>query len=109
MEMPIPRNPRGARQLLSSVAGNFRLTGQSSATPAPTVNSDYRNEHLRFISREAGPDVQVVLVLDQAGWHMANGLTRREIGGIETARNGPMALKQSKRRPPRPPTTNYGD
>ena len=50
------------------------LTGNSSAMLAPTVNTDYMNAHLRFISREAGPDKHVVLVLDQAGWHVANGL-----------------------------------
>ena len=32
------------------------------------------NHHLRFISEEAGRDVHVVLVLDQAGWHIAKDL-----------------------------------
>ncbi len=32
------------------------------------------NQHLRFIAREAGPDVHVVPVLDQAGWHVAKAL-----------------------------------
>lgn len=41
---------------------------------APTVNTDYMNHHLRFISEEAGADVHVVLVLDQAGWHVAKNL-----------------------------------
>ena len=50
------------------------VTGDSSAMLAPTVNTEYMNEHLRFISREAGPDTQVVLVLDQAGWHVAKAL-----------------------------------
>lgn len=50
------------------------LTGASSALIAPTVNTAYMNEHLRFISREAGPDLHVVLVLDQAGWHVAKAL-----------------------------------
>lgn len=50
------------------------LTGASSALIAPTVNTHYMNEHLRFISEEAGPDVHVVLVLDRAGWHVAKGL-----------------------------------
>ena len=49
-------------------------TGQSSALIAPTVNTAYMNEHLAFISREAGPAVHVVLVLDRAGWHVAEGL-----------------------------------
>lgn len=32
------------------------------------------NHHLPFISEEAGEDVHVVLVLDQAGWHTAKTL-----------------------------------
>ena len=48
--------------------------GKSSAMIAPTVNTDYMNHHLRFISEEAGADVHVVLILDQAGWHVANNL-----------------------------------
>jgi transposase len=50
------------------------LTGASSAMLAPYVDMQYMNEHLTFISREAGKDVQVVLVLDQAGWHTAKAL-----------------------------------
>ena len=49
-------------------------TGKSSALIAPSVNTDYMNHHLRFISEEAGEDTQVVLVLDQAGWHMSKAL-----------------------------------
>jgi len=41
---------------------------------APTVNTDYMNAHLRFISEAADPDKHVVLVLDQAGWHVAKAL-----------------------------------
>lgn len=50
------------------------ITGASSAMITPTVNTDYMNEHLRFISEAVDDDVHVVLVLDQAGWHMANAL-----------------------------------
>ena len=50
------------------------LTGKSSALIAPSVNTDYMNHHLCFISEEAGADTHVVLVLDQAGWHMSKGL-----------------------------------
>lgn len=32
------------------------------------------NHHLRFISEQAGYDVHVILVLDQAGWHVAKAL-----------------------------------
>jgi transposase len=49
-------------------------TGASSALVAPTVNTQYMNRHLAFIGREAGPGVHVVLVLDQAGWHVAKAL-----------------------------------
>jgi len=49
-------------------------TGKSSALIAPTVNTEYMNHHLQFISEEAGEAVHVVLVLDQAGWHVAKKL-----------------------------------
>ena len=49
-------------------------TGKSSALLAPTVNTDYMNHHLRFISEQAGSDVHVILVLDRAGWHVAKAL-----------------------------------
>ena len=49
-------------------------TGASSALITPTVNTHYMNRHLAFIGREAGPGVHVVLVLDQAGWHVAKAL-----------------------------------
>jgi transposase len=49
-------------------------TGASSALIAPSVNTAYMNEHLKFISQEAGAGKHVVLVLDRAGWHVAKGL-----------------------------------
>jgi len=50
------------------------LTGASSAMLAPTVNTDYMNAHLEFISRQAEANQHIILVLDQAGWHVAKGL-----------------------------------
>lgn len=50
------------------------VNGKSSAVITPTVNTDYMNHHLRFISEEVGKDVHVVLVMDQAGWHIAKQL-----------------------------------
>ena len=32
------------------------------------------NHHLRFISEQVGSDVHVILVLDQAGWHVSKAL-----------------------------------
>jgi transposase len=49
-------------------------TGASSALVSPTVNTDLMNKHLEFIAEEASPGIHVVLVLDQAGWHMAKAL-----------------------------------
>jgi len=49
-------------------------TGASSAMLAPTVNTAYMNEHLKFISRQVKPGAHAVLVLDQAGWHVAKAL-----------------------------------
>ena len=50
------------------------VTGDSSALLAPTVNTEYMNHHLRFISERLEPGVHGVLVLDQAGWHLSKGL-----------------------------------
>ena len=57
-------------------------TGRSSAMLAPTVNTAYMTEHLRFVSRQLAPDEHAVLdfgelsraVLDRAGWHVAKAL-----------------------------------
>lgn len=49
-------------------------TGESCAILAPTVNTDFMNQHLRAISRQVGPTRHVVLVLDNAGWHVAKAL-----------------------------------
>ena len=52
-------------------------TGESSAILTPTVNTAYMNEHLRHISEQVaatGEDRHVVLVLDQAGWHVSKAL-----------------------------------
>lgn len=50
------------------------MTGTSSAMLAPHMNTEYMNAHLKFISEAAGPATHVVLILDGAGWHVANGL-----------------------------------
>lgn len=50
------------------------LSGESSALIAPTVSTALMSRHLAMISRAAGPEVHVVLVLDGAGWHLANAL-----------------------------------
>lgn len=50
------------------------MTGNSSALVAPSVNSELMSQHLAFISEEAGPDAQVVLVIDNAGWHRSKRL-----------------------------------
>ena len=41
---------------------------------APTVNTDWMNAYLKIISTDAGCDAHVVLVLDNAGWHVAGDL-----------------------------------
>jgi transposase len=50
------------------------LTGASSALLSPSVNTDYMNHHLRFISEQVDSNVQVVLIVDNAGWHSAKTL-----------------------------------
>jgi transposase len=50
------------------------VTGASSAMLAPNVNTDYMNAHLQFISAQVAPGHHGILVLDQAGWHIAKAL-----------------------------------
>lgn len=50
------------------------LTGDSSALLAPHVNTATMNAFLRVLSGEVGRNDHVVLVLDQAGWHVSKGL-----------------------------------
>jgi len=50
------------------------VTGNSSALITPTVNTQYMNAHLRFISDAVDDQTHVVLVLDRAGWHVAKAL-----------------------------------
>lgn len=49
-------------------------TGESSALIAATVSTALMSAHLGMISRQVGPDRHVVLVLDQAGWHLSKDL-----------------------------------
>lgn len=40
----------------------------------PTANTDTMNIQLKDLSQQVDSDVQVLLILDQAGWHSSNGL-----------------------------------
>ena len=50
------------------------LTGDSVALIAPTVNTFVMNAHLRMIGKHVGCERHVVLVMDQAGWHVSKAL-----------------------------------
>jgi transposase len=49
-------------------------TGASMAMITPTVNTDLMNTFLAGLSTTLGPGEQAVLVLDNAGWHVAKAL-----------------------------------
>ena len=49
-------------------------TGASIAMITPTVNTDLMNQFLSGLSGELAADEHAVLVLDNAGWHVANAL-----------------------------------
>ena len=40
----------------------------------PAANTDTMNIQLKDLSQQVNSDVQVLLILDQAGWHSSNGL-----------------------------------
>lgn len=50
------------------------LAGDSSALLARHVNTGTMNAFLNILSSEVKPNDHVVLVLDQAGWHVSKGL-----------------------------------
>ena len=49
-------------------------TGESCAILTPTINTLWMNAYLEQISSQVGPKRHVVLVLDNAGWHVAKDL-----------------------------------
>jgi hypothetical protein len=49
-------------------------TGEAVGYLMPTSDTFCMNLHLSEISRSVASDVHVVLVLDQAGWHVSKGL-----------------------------------
>jgi transposase len=55
-------------------ASTNACTGESTALIAPSVSTDLMNTHLQHIAEQVGPDRHVVLVLDNAGWHVARAL-----------------------------------
>lgn len=50
------------------------LTGESSCMVGTHVCTELMSLHLRWLGAQLGPDRHAVLVLDQAGWHIAGGL-----------------------------------
>lgn len=50
------------------------LNGDSVALLAPTVGTGLMNVFLRMLSEHVQADVHIVLVLDNAGWHVAKAL-----------------------------------
>lgn len=53
---------------------NAPFMSSTSEGNIPTVNTDYMNAHLTFVSEHVGLNRQVLLVLDQAGWHSSKTL-----------------------------------
>ena len=49
-------------------------TGDSSALLARHVNTETMNEFLKILSGEVGADDHIVLIMDQAGWHVSKTL-----------------------------------
>jgi len=49
-------------------------TGASTALVAPHVNTPTMNIFLKMASEDLGPDDHAVMIMDQAGWHVAKAL-----------------------------------
>jgi transposase len=70
--------PRAVRQTrydwLYVIGAVCPQTGQSVGLLSPHINTDVMNVFLEQFVREVSPDVHVVLVWDQAGFHSSNHL-----------------------------------
>jgi transposase len=53
-------------------------TGETNGWLMPFANTETMNIQLSDFSRQLGPDVHAILVLDQAGWHTTKRLTAPE-------------------------------
>ena len=49
-------------------------TGQTCALVCPEVNTVWMNQYLQHLAMQIGPDVQVVLIMDNAAWHHSKSL-----------------------------------
>jgi len=49
-------------------------TGEATGLITPEINTDMMNAFLEQFARELPADVHAVMVLDQAGWHVAKAL-----------------------------------
>lgn len=50
-------------------------TGESMGLVATTTDTEMFNLYLEMLGRQIGPDRHMILILDQAGWHVAKDLT----------------------------------
>jgi transposase len=50
------------------------MTGESLGLIATTCDTEMFNVYLEMLSRQVGSDRHVILILDQAGWHVAKDL-----------------------------------
>ena len=71
--------PRATRQTkyewLYVIGAVCPLTGQSVGLLAPTINTEMINAFFDQFTQEVDPDVHVVMVWDQAGFHTSGALT----------------------------------
>jgi hypothetical protein len=53
-------------------------TGETNGWAMLAANTETMNLHLTDFSRQVGPDVHAILVMDQAGWHTTKRLAMPE-------------------------------
>lgn len=79
---PIGSRPRVVKQTEYEAVYVFGAanptTGESAAMVLPTANTRLMNMFLAHLSEQVAPDVHVVLVLDNAGWHTGTDLEKPE-------------------------------
>ena len=64
-----PATPQTKYEWLYVIAAVCASTGQSAGLLAPTINTQMVNAFFDQFTQEVDPDVHVVMVWDQAGFH----------------------------------------
>ena len=80
---PVGTRPRAVKQTqygnLYVLAAVCPATGNSAGLLAPKLNTNTVNAFIKQLSLEIAPYVHVIMIWDQAGYHISGMLKRRQM------------------------------